>query len=190
MVRPTATLLAVALYASKAMAAVACPPLLVDNYHLHEAGQNNLGCVSTDDGTMANITKSLGLMSFVPRQDSHYFEEIVCRDVIDLGYTYLSYMVKGPAQAGSVRIELHTRENCIPPFSEIKRTSVYDTFFEGKMIERQIPFEFFGDQGANLMAVSGVRWSEFRDGQDQEFEWSFGDIQLVCDGNVLPSEET
>ncbi|KAI1214187.1 uncharacterized protein F4807DRAFT_455832 [Annulohypoxylon truncatum] len=188
MVRFATTLLAAGLFASRAIARTVCPPWQIDNFELAEVQQNNYGYKASDDGTMTNLTSHIGSISFVPHSGSTFTEEIPCTNAITLEYDYLSYTIKGPARAGSVTIELQTRHNCFKPLKPMRSTQVIDMHFDGELIERQIPFKIFEDQGANLRSITGIKWLNFQDDQGETFEWSLANIRFLCDDNIPPTQ--
>ncbi|KAH6660640.1 hypothetical protein BKA67DRAFT_60931 [Truncatella angustata] len=153
--------------------------LLVDDFSTWSTNTNSLGQWTSEDGTMTSVSASNGALTFTPSASAYFYETLACETATTNGYDAVAFSVQGPAE-GSVGLELQTSTSC----SESAHASYYYQVsgLTGSPQTITVPLSSF--IGANLDAIQGVVWFGF---SSTDFSWQFGNIELVCSGNISTS---
>lgn len=162
-----------AAFASQAYAACTASTK-VDDFSKWSSNTNSLGQWTSDDGTMATISASNGVLSMKPKTDAYFYETFPCQAAKSKELGSLQFTIKGPSK-GSVVVELQTQSSC--------SASSYSSYYyqvsglTGSTQTITIPFKDF--QGANADAITGIVWSGF---SSTSTTWQLSKIDFACAG--------
>ncbi|KAF6809574.1 polysaccharide deacetylase [Colletotrichum sojae] len=168
-----------AAYGAVVAAAACTSDLLVDDLsNSFTTNRNNLGSWTSDDGSMASMSASGGILSFTPKAGAYYYETIPCRSLNADSYTHLVLDIKAPASGAAFTVQLTTAASC--PATTGTKTSFRVTGLTGSSQTVRIPLSSFG--GANLGAVVSVVIESFSSTQ----QWQLDKVLFAC-GNPTVS---
>lgn len=151
-------------------------PLKIDDFSKYASNQNSLNSWTSDDGSMASIKASGGVLSFTPKSSSYFYETFPCQQAKSNGYNSVTFQIKGPA-GGSATLEIQTKTAC----SATAYTSKFIQLsgLTGSLQTMTVPLTQFA--GANLDAVQGFVWSGF---SSTTSAWQLSNIAFGCGGAV------
>ncbi|KAK6070224.1 polysaccharide deacetylase [Seiridium cupressi] len=159
-----------------------CSDLILDDFSNWSNGTNSVGGWIGDDGTMASISASDGILTFTPNGTSYFYETLACQSAVTNGYDAIIFSIQGP-ENGTAALEIQTSTSC----SESAYASYYYaiTGLTGSNQTINVPLSSF--VGANLDAIQGFVWYGFSSSDEP---WQLGDIELVCDENTQMTTAT
>ncbi|KAK1991474.1 polysaccharide deacetylase [Colletotrichum falcatum] len=163
--------------AAAAAAAAACSSdLLVDDLSSSfSTNRNNLGSWTSDDGSMASISASGGILDFTPKSGAYFYETFPCQELRADSYTHVQFDIKAPAPGAAFTAELSWASSC----SAATATTATKTAFRvagltGEWQTLRVPLSSFA--GANLDAALSVVIGSFSSTQ----QWQLDRVQFVC----------
>ncbi|KAJ6441422.1 Chitin deacetylase-like protein 10 [Purpureocillium lavendulum] len=137
--------LVAAAYIAVAAAAVCSSDLLVDDFtNSFTTHRNNL-----DDGSMASMSASGGILSFTPKSGAYYYETFPCQALQTDSYSHIQFDIKAPASGAAMTATLKWASSC--SVTTGTKTSFRVTGLTGAWQNLRIPLTSFS--GANLNAA-------------------------------------
>lgn len=160
-------------FASQAYAACSSA-LKIDDFSKYSSNTNSLDSWTSDDGSMASVKASNGVLSFKPKADSYFYETFACQAASSNKYNSIQFDIKGVA-GGSGTLEIQTKSSC----SASAYTSYYTQFSGLTAGTKTVTIPLTQFAGANANAITGFVWSGF---SDITATWEMSKIQFGCEG--------
>ncbi|KAK1960836.1 polysaccharide deacetylase [Colletotrichum sublineola] len=184
MVHFGARCLLAAAYSAVVAAAAACSSdLLVDDLsNSFSTNRNNLGSWTSDDGSMASISASGGVLSFTPKSGSYFYETFPCQALQADSYTHVQLDIKAPTSGAAFTTELNWASSCSA--TTTTKTAFQVTSLTGGWQTIRIPLSSFA--GANLNAALSVVIGSFSSTQ----QWQLDKVQFACGQTTATSAVT
>ncbi|OSS51768.1 hypothetical protein B5807_03196 [Epicoccum nigrum] len=160
-------------FASQAYAACSSA-LKIDDFSKYSSNTNSLDSWTSDDGSMASIKASNGVLAFKPNADSYFYETFACQAASSNKYNSIQFDIKGVA-GGSGTLEIQTKSSC----SDSAYTSYYTQFSGLTAGTKTVTIPLTQFAGANANAITGFVWSGF---SDTTATWEMSKVQFGCEG--------
>lgn len=125
-----------------------------------------------DDGSMASISSSDGILSFTPKSGSYYYETFPCQALQTDLYTHIELEIKAPVSGAAFTTQLKWASSCSATTS--MKTSFRVTSLTGEWQTLRIPLSSFA--GANLNTALSVSIESFSSNQ----QWQLDRVLFVC----------
>ncbi|KAJ0344410.1 hypothetical protein KNSL1_009360 [Colletotrichum chrysophilum] len=153
MVHLKAQCLLAAACGAMAVAAACTADLLVDDLsNSLSTNRNNLGSWTSDDGSMASISASDGILSFTPQSGAYFYETFPCQALQTDSYSHTQLEIKAPVAGAAFTVQLSTATSCSATTNT--KTSYRVTSLTGGWQTLRIPLSSF--TGANLNAAVSI----------------------------------
>ncbi|KAK7427580.1 hypothetical protein QQZ08_005855 [Neonectria magnoliae] len=165
-------LLAAAYTAVAALAACTSDLLVDDLSNSFSTNRNNLGSWTSDDGSMASISASGGILSFTPKSGAYYYETFPCQALQTDSYTHVQLDIKAPVAGAAFTAQLTSASSCSATTNT--KTSFRVTSLTGAWQTLRIPLSSFS--GANLNAAVSLVIESFSSTQ----QWQLDKVVFVC----------
>ncbi|KFA61234.1 hypothetical protein S40285_10677 [Stachybotrys chlorohalonatus IBT 40285] len=155
-------------YSAVAVAVVCTSSLLVDDLaNSFVTNRNNL-----DDGSMASISASDGILSFTPQSGAYYYETFPCQALQTDDYTHVHLDIWAPVSGAAFTAQLQWASSCSES-TRLKTSFRVTDLIRGWQTLR-IPLSSF--VGANLNGVNSIVIESFSSTQ----QWQLDLVQFVC----------
>ncbi|KPM43239.1 hypothetical protein AK830_g3339 [Neonectria ditissima] len=172
-----------AAYSALAAAAVCSSDLLVDDLSTSfSTSRNNLGSWTSDDASMASISASGGILSFIPKSGAYYYETFPCQALQTNSYSHVQLEIKAPVSGAAFTAQLTTASSCSATTNT--KTSFRVTSLTGNWQTVRIPLSSFS--GANLNAAVSIVIESFSSTQ----QWQLDKVLFVCSQTTATSKST
>ncbi|KAI8265855.1 Chitin deacetylase [Colletotrichum sp. SAR11_239] len=173
MVHFKAQRLLAAVCGAMAAAAACTADLLVDDLsNSFSTNRNNLGSWTSDDGSMASISASDGILSFTPQSGGYYYETFPCQALQTDAYSHAQLEIKAPVAGAAFTVQLSTATSCSATTNT--KTSYRVTSLTGGWQTLRIPLSSF--TGANLNAAVSIVVESFSSTE----QWQLDKVSFVC----------